>query len=311
MQVYITVGYRNYKKIFDFSINYAILIIMRMLTKKYLSIFLSLALIFCSVESAFSAFEKSENNTANIINKDILNLFKITDSYNSNNGSLVILIQDLHNNYETQEKIYKALKELTKKHNFEIYSEGVVDNKLDVSILNSISNKRIKEETIDNLFKSSVLSACEYFALSNNNSCINGIENKKEYVNNLLLLEIINRNKEFNNYIIDMTNIYIAAYKEFNNYIVNNIIKQVDELKKQSIIDRVLSLQILELNDTNIPDNFPNLQKYQTVSKNLSNINSKRLNSQFKDLVSNTKNSTVFYDLLKIKSDYAFKFTYI
>ncbi len=288
MQVYITVGYRNYKKIFDFSINYAILIIMRMLTKKYLSIFLSLALIFCSVESAFSAFEKSENNTANIINKDILNLFKITDSYNSNNGSLVILIQDLHNNYETQEKIYKALKELTKKHNFEIYSEGVVDNKLDVSILNSISNKRIKEETIDNLFKSSVLSACEYFALSNNNSCINGIENKKEYVNNLLLLEKINRNKEF------------------NNYIVNNIIKQVDELKKQSIIDRVLSLQILELNDTNIPDNFPNLQKYQTVSKNLSNINSKSLNSQFKDLVSNTKNSTVFYDLLKIKSDYAY-----
>ena len=257
------------------------------LIKKYLSILLSILLFCGSSVSAFSA-EKTELNLTNLINKDILNFFKVTDHCGSDNNNLVIWIQDLHNDYVTQDKIYNALRNLTNKYDFEIYSEGVVDNTLDVSLLSSIPNEKIKHETIDTLFKNSVLSACEYFTLLNPEKRINGIEDKKEYIDNLLLLEKINKNKDFNNYILE------------------NIVQQVKVLKQQSILEKVLSLQILKLNDVNIPNNFPNLQKYQTVSKNLAGIDSKKLNSQFKNFVSNSKNSSVFYDLLKLKSDYGY-----
>ena len=261
---------------------------MNILLRKFLSIFLSTLLFFGGVVPAFSYGEKAENNFTNILNQNILSSFKVTDSYKSNNSNLIIWIQDLHNDYETQNKIYKALENLTKNHNFEIYSEGVIDKTLDVSALSSIPTKRIKEQTIDNLFKESVLSACEYFALLNPGKNINGIEDKKEYVDNLLLLEKINKNKDFNNYIVD------------------NIIKEINELKEQNIIESVLALQVLKLNEATIPDNFPNLQKYQTISKNLSNIDSKKLNSQFKSFVTNKKNTTNVYTLLNLKSDYGY-----
>ena len=261
---------------------------MKKLTTRFLSVILSTLLVFSSVVPAFSSTGKAESSFANIINKDILNSFKITDQYKSDKNNLIIWIQDLHNDYATQNKIYKALENFTKKYDFEIYGEGVIDNPLDVSFLSSIPNEKIKKETIDTLFKNSVLSACEYFVLSNPGKNVNGIEDKKEYVNNLLLLEKINKNKEFNNYIAD------------------NIINKVNDLKRQSIIERVLSLQVLKLNEANIPNSFPNLQKYQTVSKNLSDINTKKLNSQFKNFVSNSRNTTVFYELLKSKSDYGY-----
>ncbi|MCR4663244.1 MAG: hypothetical protein K5622_05080 [Endomicrobiaceae bacterium] len=261
---------------------------MNKLTKKLLSVFLSTLLFFGSAVSAFSSAGKAEIDYTNLINKDILTYFKITDNYKSGGNNLVIWIQDLHNDYETQNKIYKVLENLTKKYDFEIYSEGVIDNTLDVSLLNSIPNKKIKEETINTLFKNSVLSACEYFALSNKEKNISGIEDKKEYINNLVLLDKINKNKDF------------------NNYIVTNIINQVNELKQQNLVEKVLSLQILKLNEINIPDNYPNLQKYQTVSKTLSDINSKKLNSQFKNFVSNNKISSSVYDLLKLQSDYGY-----
>ena len=266
---------------------------MKILMKKYLSGLLSVLLIFVGVMPVFSSVEKTEYHFTNIINKDILNSFKVTDSYDSNNNNnFVIWIQDLHNDFVTQNKIYKALENLTEKHDFKIYGEGVVDKNLDISILNSIPDKRIKKEIIDNLFKTSVLSACEYFALSNANKNINGIENKKEYLNNLLLLEKINKNKDF------------------NNYIINNISNKVTELKQKSILDRVLALQILKLNDADIPDNFPNLQKYQTISKNLSNIDSKKLNSQFKNFLLQSKNYSTVYHLLSLKTDYGYAQVY-
>ena len=260
---------------------------MKILTRKILSIILSTLLFFYSAQSVFSSMEKAEYSFTDLINKDILNYFKVTDSYSSNSNNFIVWIQDLHNDFITQDKIYKALENLTKRHDFKIYSEGVVDNVLDVSVLNSIPNKKIKEETIDTLFKNSVLSACEYFALLNGEQNINGIENKKEYLDNLAILGKINRNKDFNNYIVD------------------NIIFKVNDLKKQSIVERVLSLQILKLNGVNIPDSFPNLQKYQIVSNNLSNIDLKKLNNQFKNFLTNKQNPSI-YNLLKLKSDYGY-----
>ena len=283
MPDYITVGYRNYKKPFKNSINCTILIIMNILIKKLLSATLSTLLIFSSVISAF-AYTEDNSNVKSLIDGDILNSFKVTDSYTGNSKNFVIWIQDLHNDFATQKQIYDALEKLSKKQYFEIYGEGIVDNTLDVSILNSIPNERLRKETINNLFKTSVLSACEYFVLNDNNNSVKGIENKKEYINNLLLLDKIDRNKNFNNYIID------------------NVLKQVSDLKQQSIINRVLALQVLELKNADVPNSYPNLKKYQNVS----NINYKKLNTQFKQFVADSKGNNTLYSLLKQQSDYGY-----
>ena len=288
MPACITVGYRNYKKIFDFSINCTILIIMNIISKKIFSLLISALLVLGSVVPSFSAFEKSGNAFGNVLDKNILSSFKVTDSYKTDSKNFIVWIQDLHNDFSTQEKIYNVLESLSNKFHFEIYGEGVVDNSLDVSILDSIPNEKIRKETINNLFKSSVLSACEYFVLSNKKNHVNGIENKKEYLENLLILDKIDNSKIFNNYIAD------------------NIIKQIDNLKQQNIVEKVLSLQISKLNDLNVPNQFPNLQKYQTVSKNLSEIDTKKLNSQFKNFTKQAKNNFDLYNMLKSKSDYGY-----
>ncbi len=261
---------------------------MNILIKKLLSATLSTLLIFSSVVSVFAYTEKDKSNLKNLIDSDILNSFKVTDSYNANSENFVVWIQDLHNDFSTQKQIYNVLEKLSKKQSFEIYGEGIVDNTLDVSILNSIPNERLRKETINNLFKTSILSACEYFVLSDKRNSIKGIENKKEYMDNLLLLEKIDRNKSFNNYIVD------------------NVLKQINDIKRQNIINRVLSLQMLNLNDTEIPNTYPNLQKYKAVSKNLSAINYKKLNSQFKHFVNDSKSNSTLYPLLKQPSDYGY-----
>ncbi len=288
MPDYTTVGCRNCKKIFDFSINCTILITMNTVSKKFFSLLISTLLVLGSVVPSFSSIEKNGNAFGNVLDKKILSSFKVTDSYKAGSKNFVVWIQDLHNDFVTQEKIYNVLENLSNKSYFEIYGEGVVDNSLDVSILDSIPNEKIRKETIDNLFKSSVLSACEYFVLTDKKNHVNGIENKKEYLENLSILDKIDNSKTFNNYIAD------------------NIIKQIDNLKQQNVVERVLSLQIAKLNDLDVPNQFPNLQKYQTVSKKLSEIDTKKLNSQFKSFTKQAKDNFDLYNMLKTKSDYGY-----
>lgn len=265
---------------------------MNILSKKLFSLIISLSLIIGTIDFSFATGLAQKNNFNGIINDDILSYSKVTDFYIGQDNSIIVWIQDLHNDFSTQKKIYNLLSNLTKNKNFDIYSEGVIDTNLDTSILQYIPNEKLKEQTINNLFEESVLSACEYFALSNTAKQINGIEDRQLYYNNLELLEKINSTKKFNNFITD------------------NIIKFTEELKHQSILNRVLALQILKLNEMVVPENFPNLKKYQTVSNSLSNINSKKLNSQFKIFVEKTKGNPDIYNLLKLNSDYGYSKIY-
>ena len=98
----------------------------------------------------------------------------------------------------------------------------------------------------------------------------------------------------------------IDKNKNFNNYIIDNVLKQVSDLKQQSIINRVLALQVLELKNADVPNSYPNLKKYQNVSKSLSNINYKKLNTQFKQFVADSKGNNTLYSLLKQQSDYGY-----
>jgi len=265
---------------------------MNILNKKLISICISILFILVNTLPSLANINSNSEFKKIIDDDSILAYSKITDSYNAEDDSVIVFIQDLHNDYLIQKEIYNILKILSKNKSFNIYSEGVVDNLLDISIFNYIPNEKIKGEIVNNLFKKSILSACEYFAFENKDNQVNGIEDKQLYYNNLLLLEKINKNKKFNNYIAD------------------NIIKFIENLKRQSLVNKVLAIQTLNLNVVDIPQDFPNLQKYQVVSKYLSNINSKKLNSQFKNFVSKSKKNIDVYNLLKLNSNYGYSKVY-
>lgn len=282
-------GYKNFKKsILFLSYLYYTIIGMKKFSKKLFSIFLSVFFAVGSFNLSFANTDTNQGNFKTIINEKVLNYSTITDSYNANNGSIIVWIQDLHNDFVTQKKIYNILNILTKNSDFEIYGEGVVDETLDISFFNSISNKQIKEKTINDLFQTSVLSGCEYFALLNDNKAIKGIEDKEIYEKNSKLLEDINKNKEF------------------NNFLVENLISYVKNLKNSSIINKDLTLKLSNLNGINANINYPNLYKYQTVYENLSGLNKRKLNVQFKNFVNKYRNNPKIYDLLKQNSDYGY-----
>ena len=283
-------GFRNFKKSVSFltGLYYTIRDM-----KRLFSIILALFFIANNAGYLFADgyFVTEKSSCINAIDEKVLSFSKITDSFNANDGSLIVWIQDLHNDFSTQKKIYEILNILTKSSDFEVYGEGIIDETLDVSFFNSVTDKQIKEKAINNLFQASVLSGCEYFALLNGIK-VKGIENKEIYNKNSKLLDEINKNKELNNFLID------------------NVLSYVNSLKKRSVLDKVISIQLSNLTEIGTVKDYPNLYKYQTVSKNLSGLNKRKLNDQLKNFVEEYADNPKIYSLLKQNSDYGYSKIY-
>lgn len=266
--------------------------------KKLLPVFLSLLLLL-NGNGAFAVIANGNGETGTIDSRQkisektngvdgLLNYSTITDIYEGDDDSLIVVIQDLHNDYSVQNNIYKTIETLTKNKNFDIYGEGVFDEILNVSVLNDISDNRIKKYTIDNLFKNSQLSAYEYFALIKNKE-IKGIEDKNIYLENL---------KTYNE---------ITANKEFNKFLVDEVLAKVAYTKKYFIEDRISAIQNMELVEIPFEEKqYPNLYKYKIISQKISQINKNKLNRQFKNFVAKYKTYPKIYELLKLNSQYGY-----
>ena len=244
--------------------------------KKFISLFvifiLNVNIVFASntsVDFIQTPIEKNES---------ILNYGKVTDSYFTDNNSLVIWVQDLHNDPSVQTNVYNILNMLSSVKDFNgVYIEGAESGEFDTYILKSINNANIRNTTVKNLLNTGVLSGSEYFAILNDTKKIYGIENNNIYKSNLKNLEKIN------------------SHKQFNNYIVSKIIDSINNIKKQYILDSILSSQFIDLNTIPLNNFFPNLQKQQSVLKILNNISYSKLNKQINKLLTNS-NETISFD---------------
>ena len=228
--------------------------------KKYFLFFV----FFIFVSCLFSAKAFSID-----IGEDIFNYSKITDSDIKDKSQLIVWIQDLHNDYATQNNIYNVLSILAQNKDINnIYMEGVNNNEvLDTSLISSIPNNDIKNKTIQNLFKEGILSAGEYFSLNTNNK-VYGIEDAKIYSQNLKILEKINNTKEL------------------NNYVTSKISSFVQDLKKSYILNGITALQNKDISSLSLEDSFPNLQKQQNILKKADDINYYTLNKELQQILS-------------------------
>ncbi|MFA7074607.1 MAG: hypothetical protein WC234_05425, partial [Endomicrobiaceae bacterium] len=237
--------------------------------KKIISLFviflLNVNIVFAS--NGLSIYTKSYD-----IDENIFKYGKITDSYNGNDNSLVIWIQDLHNDPAVQKNIYGILDTLSKKSNPEIYIEGAGRGKFDASVFKLINGKNIRNSTAKKLLNEGVLSGSEYYAVINDdNNKIYGIENEDIYIQNLKKLEIINSRKQFNNYIISKT------------------AECVNNIKKKHVLNSIIASQNIDIRKMTLTNLFPNLQKQQSILNIFDKINYSRLNKELNDLITDSK----------------------
>jgi hypothetical protein len=128
------------------------------------------------------------------------NLGKITDSYQGNSGNKVILIQDLHCDPNSQEKIYLIINELKKYYKNNLKEIGIEGSfgEINTSLISNIKNIKVKNEVLKYFMKEGDISGAEKFDIVNPKKIkLIGIENKEMYVQSLeKLLSMYVKSKE-------------------------------------------------------------------------------------------------------------------
>ncbi|MCL2334660.1 MAG: hypothetical protein FWC57_01195, partial [Endomicrobia bacterium] len=111
---------------------------------------------------------------------------KITSANFAGSDTVVVNIQDLHSHPEVQKNISKIIDTFDKKYGVkQVYLEGAYGD-VDTSWLSSISDKDVKEKIMGALIDSGRLTGAEYYsATSGRTNVIKGLEDKKEYLENL------------------------------------------------------------------------------------------------------------------------------
>ena len=154
---------------------------------------------------------------------------KITESKYGGSDTVVINIQDLHLSAEVQKNIGSIIELFDKKYGVKnVYMEGGY-GKVDTSWLSGIKDKKEKEEAINSLVSTGMLTGGEYYsAISNRPNIIKGLEKKEPYLENL---------KRFGD---------ILSEEEEIGTIIGSIEKDIDNLKKRYFNKRQLKVEKLE-----------------------------------------------------------------
>ena len=99
---------------------------------------------------------------------------------------LLIHIQDLHCHPQVQKNIYKLLEYIDTKYGInKIMVEGAPSGKVDTSILSSIPDEKIKQQTLDGLMEKGLISGAEYYTAVKKQDKLYGIEEWTKYQENL------------------------------------------------------------------------------------------------------------------------------
>lgn len=154
--------------------------------KKILNAFLSLLLATQPLFANPSPLRADNGG----IDPEVFKNARVTDGAFFDGSDLVIWVQDLHLNAQTQKTITSLTDEIiAKTGRVRIYAEGMMKGKADVSVLACIPGESNKEKSINYLYGKGFLSAAEYMALKG--YAVYGIEDKKLYTETLSVLEDI------------------------------------------------------------------------------------------------------------------------
>ena len=93
---------------------------------------------------------------------------RIVSGSSTGSDSLIIHIQDLHNNAEVQKNISEIITLFDYKYGIsKVFVEGAPEGKVDTGFLSTISDEKIQKQTIESLLNKGILSGAEYYSILN------------------------------------------------------------------------------------------------------------------------------------------------
>lgn len=254
--------------------------------KKLLSLIISVSLVLTIVPAGSFAVP------ATTIPQTVFNDYaKITSQTLYGSDTVVINIQDLHNNKEVQNNIYKLLESINKRYeNVEVYMEGASQD-VDFSKLSSIGSNNLSV-LMESLFKNDKISGTEYFGYRNK-KILKPVENKAVYDKNIQNYSILIKNKN------EIQKLLLKEYmnlRTLNKYLTKeqkeilNIYNAY--LNKRVSREKFCRYLYKQMKKRNIPDwQYPNSKLYHDVTKSGKKIKQKKVHSQLKSVLSDLKSS--------------------
>ena len=273
--------------------------------KKITAVFTALCFVFSivSAQTAYAVMPMPNMSVpATLPAKALIpfNLGRITDAFYSNDGDIVINIQDLHSHEQTQRNISSILSILNNKFGLkDIYLEGATGT-VNTQWLSTIKDNSVKQKVLNNLLASGRLTGGEYFAVqANKNDIIKGLEDKNLYTENFKILsDMYNKEAEIKSYISVLTNLFDKKSEQYissENKKVNRIIENYKQEKIKT--DKYIELLLKKAKETDI-----NLSKYGTIIKFAQIISKqkafdvKKLNDEIANLLNELKERLSFQE---------------
>lgn len=243
---------------------------------KHVAVVISLLLTFAFFNSSYAVTADSSSQSLKDSFVIPSQLGIISDSFiRPENNKLVILIQDLHGDKETQTNIKNIIANVDKNHGFaNILIEGLYNKPVWLAKENS-------RKTADTLFEQSYLSGAEYYALSNDNLAkVLPLDDKKLYRNNIHRLGYLTLLEDNINNSLSKSNRVINSAK---NKIYSTKNKKIDTLVSKyhtgKISQKTFYLRLKKyINDADL-SNTPNIIDYYSFLK-LKKINNKKLDNE-------------------------------
>jgi len=240
---------------------------------------------------------------------------KITSINDTGSDLTVVNIQDLHCHKETQKKISNIIEEINKENKVnKIYVEGGYGN-IDISWLNSIEDKKIKEQILEQLLDDGEITAGEYYAaLKNNTVKLKGLDKEEIHQQNIERLSKIMDNQEKYDSIIQKVRIEIDRLnkmyvnlenRKFSQGINNYKHKGGDSgqfyIKLFKYIDKINNNFDKYNNITKISkDDYPNMAAYITLDEESKKIKPEEISSQIQTVLGDLKAVLSYEQYLEI-----------
>ncbi|MDR1195224.1 MAG: hypothetical protein LBL00_01970 [Endomicrobium sp.] len=220
---------------------------------------------------------------------------KITSSNFSPSDTVIINIQDLHSHPDVQKNIAKIIEIFDKKYGVKnIYLEGAY-GQIDTSWLLDIGGDNIKDPALLSMIDCGRLTGAEYYSVSSERfTVIKGLENKKDYLENLKRFAKILESQNEIKRLLHSASSDIEFVKEAY---YNRAQKKLDKLSKQYAGNKLSAKKYFNIlhkyaDKLNIDFyKYDNINLYMFMSENEKRLNYKKIIKELNLFLSELKES--------------------
>lgn len=267
--------------------------------KKFLSLVLSISMLITVIP--VNSFSLPYSALPHI---NFSNFAKITFANFYDSDTVVINIQDLHNNKEVQNNIYKLLESLNDNcENLEVYMEGA-ENVLDYNKLSSSINSKNLSALMDSLYDNDKLSGAEYFGYKYN-KILRPTEQKEIYEKNIKNYSFLIKNRQNIKNLLSKKYYNIKTLNRFLDKEQIKVLKLYNEYLNKKVSSEYFYGKIFDyLNKRKISIlKYINTKLYIDVMYAGKNINQNAAEKQLQNVLSMLKNNIDYQQYVNLIKD--------